>query len=357
MSKHQRILSGGGWENLNKLLEEAGVVRPFLLCGKSFDRLPCAAWPVAGAPRFNGISPNPDIADVRRAIAAFAASGCDGIVAVGGGSAMDTAKGVKAFLHAPAGEELHSAVSDTGIPLIAVPTTAGSGSESTPFAVLYENGVKYSVAHESLLPGFVLLDGSLLASLPVYQKKCTLLDALCQALESHWSRKATEESRRLAEAAVAGILPEIDAYLAGDSAAAQRMLEASNLAGQAIQRTTTTAAHAMSYKLTGLYGIPHGHAVAISMAQVWQYFLHNGDDALQRELDTLGRLLGGQNGADGLARYTQLLRRLDIAAPAIAPQDIDLLVASVNPQRLGNSPMPLDAAVLKSLYTQLATAV
>ena len=345
----QVIVRGGGRENLNKLLEEAGVRRPFLLCGKSFRHLPCADWEIAAAPRFDDIRPNPDIADVRRAIAAFRASGCDGLAAIGGGSAIDTAKGVKAFWQTEPGNELRGEIADTGLPLIAVPTTAGSGSESTAGAVLYENGVKYSAAHPSLRPGWVLLDGTLLKTLPEYQTKCALLDALCQAIESHWCRRATPESRALAEAAIRGILPEIDPYLAGDEASAQRMLEAANLAGQVICVTATTAPHAMSYKLTGLYGIPHGHAVAVCLPRVWRYMAAHGDAALRTELDALTALTGGPDAFDAL------LKKLGIAPPTVRAEDIGLLVASVNPQRLNNNPLPLDAAALHALYAGLAS--
>ena len=348
-SDPQRILCGGGQDSLNTLLEEAGVRRPFLLCGKSFRRLPCADWPIASAPRFDDIRPNPDIADVRRAAAAFRASGCDGLLAVGGGSAIDVAKGVKAFWKTESGRELRGEITDTGVPLIAVPTTAGSGSESTAGAVLYENGVKFSAAHPSLLPGCVLLDGALLATLPVYQKKCTLLDALCQAIESHWAKKATLESRALAEAAIRAILPDIDAYLAGDAAAAQRMLEAANLSGQAIRVTATTAPHAMSYKLTGLYGIPHGHAVAVCLPRVWRYMAARGDEALQAELNALTALTGGVDA------FEALLKKLEIAPPAVRAEDIETLAASVNVQRLSNNPLPLDAAALRALYADLAS--
>lgn len=330
------------------LMEEAGVRRPFLLCGKSFDGLPCAEWEIASAPRFDEIAPNPDIAGARRAAAAYRASGCDGIVAVGGGSALDTAKGVRAFLNAPEGEELRGPVADDGPTLIAVPTTAGSGSESTPFAVLYENGVKHSVSHPGLKPGYVLLDGALLATLPTYQKKCTLLDALCQALESHWSRKATPGSRVLAEAAVSGILPQIGDYLAGDAFAAQRMLEASNLAGRAIAITTTTAPHAMSYKLTGLYGIPHGHAVAACLPGVWEYMEEYGDRAVRTELMEVRRILGG-----GPEAFRSLLYKLRIAPPTVRMDDLETLVSSVNPQRLSNNPMPLDENALRAIYREM----
>ena len=347
----QRILRGGGEANLNILLEEAGVRRPFLLCGKSFRHLPCAAWKIAASPRFDGVRPNPDTESLGQAIAAFRASGCDGLVAVGGGSALDTAKGVKAFYET--GIDLTTEITPNALPLIAVPTTAGSGSESTHFAVLYQEGVKHSVSHPSLRPAAVLLEGGLLKTLPDYQKKCTFLDALCQAIESHWSRKATPESRALAERAIRELLTARIPYLAGDAQAAQRALEAANLAGQAIDHTTTTAPHAMSYKLTGLYGVPHGHAVALCLPLVWRHMAERGDAAVRRELDCLSGLLGG----DGAETVEGLLREMEMPSPRVRPEDVPLLAASVNAQRLQNNPLPLDGAELRALYAQLASAV
>ena len=344
----QRIEYGHDEEKLNLLCKEAGIRRPFLICGKSFDRLPCAGWAIARAPRFQEIVPNPDIRDVLCARAAFAASGCDGLVAVGGGSAIDTAKGVKAFIDQPEG--FGNPLMPNSLPLIAVPTTAGSGSESTAVAVIYQNGQKQSVSHPSLLPQGALLDGALLSSLPPYQKKCTLLDALCQAIESHWSRRATAESRQVAERAVRGILPAIAPYLAGDGGAAQAMMNAANLAGQAICLTATTAPHAMSYQLTMRYGLPHGHAVAVCLLSVWRFMQAHGDEALLRELDAVAALWGEKDGAAGLAAYANLLRRLDIQPPALRAEDMDFLVSSVNVERLSNHPLALGPEDIRKIY-------
>ncbi|MCL1855754.1 MAG: iron-containing alcohol dehydrogenase, partial [Clostridia bacterium] len=153
--------------------------RPLLVCDSAFDMLgvalPCETV------RFSGFSSNPRYEDVQAGVEAFAEGMCDCIIAIGGGSCIDTAKSIKYF-------------SSAECPIMAVPTTAGTGSEATHFAVLYRGGEKQSVADERLLPEFVVLQPSLLKTLPVYLKKCTMLDALCQAIESWWSKKATPES-------------------------------------------------------------------------------------------------------------------------------------------------------------------
>lgn len=344
----QHIMYGGGEAALMELLTLANAKKPFVVCDGAFDFLPCARWAIAACPRFSDFTANPRLEDVMAGARAFLASGCDAIVAIGGGSAMDTAKCIRAF-YREEGDVLHLPVADTGVPLIAVPSTAGTGSESTHFAVVYQNGVKHSVAAACLRPGFVLLEGELLRSLPLYQKKCTMLDALCQAIESAWSKKSSPESRGLSERAVRGIMRDHAPYLAGDMAAAQRMLMHANLAGQAIDLTTTTAAHAMSYKLTSLYALPHGHAVAVCMLPVWRRL----DAAAEFSgiLSEIGAWMGAANGAE---RFCALLRELGMDAPAIAASDMDALAASVNAQRLSNHPQALGEKDLREMYGEVA---
>lgn len=345
----------GGRAAFEQLLKEANITRPFLVCGKhSFDLLPCREWLPAGTTRFSGFSANPRVEDILLGAELFRASGCDGIVAVGGGSALDSAKCIKLF----GGMEedkigLSQPFTDNHVPLMAVPTTAGSGSESTRFAVVYEKGVKQSVTHDSILPGFVLLDAELLETLPVYQKKCTLLDALCQAIESWWSRKCTGESAFFARRAIADILHALDGYLQGDVEAARLMLRGANRAGQAINITTTTAAHAMSYKLTGLYGLPHGHAVAVCLPKVWRALHAMGDGALHARLDDIARALGQENSLKGAAFMEELLEKLEMHTPAISREDLPVLVDSVNPERLSNCPAVFTKETLHALYASL----
>lgn len=105
-----------------------------------------------------------------------------------------------------------------------------------------------------------------------------MLDALCQGIESWWSVNATEESRKISQKAVAMILENLGGYLSGDQACADNMMIGSNLAGQAINITQTTAAHAMSYKLTSLYKIPHGRAAFVCLPYVWEYMIKNSKD-------------------------------------------------------------------------------
>ena len=309
-----------GFEENKSLLEGKKL---FLVCRGSFDRLDMAEYIKSLDPiRFSGFTPNPKMEEVMDGVEAFRASDCDTILAVGGGSPIDVAKCIKKY-------------SESDVPIIAIPTTSGTGSESTHFAVVYENGNKKSVAAQDLLPETVILEPSTLKNVPEYTRKATMLDALCHAIESHWAKKATDESRAYAEKAITLIKKYKDSYLANEDEGNAGMMEAANLAGQAINISTTTAAHAMCYKITSMYGFQHGHAAAVCLPEVWK---HIDDDA-------------------GITReeFSNLLKELDIEYPISenTEQDIEKLADSVNLQRLSNSPVSFDRNQLVAMYRNI----
>ncbi|MCL1828003.1 MAG: phosphonoacetaldehyde reductase [Oscillospiraceae bacterium] len=304
--------------------------RPLLVCDGAFDSFGID-FP-GEVTRFSDFSPNPIYEDIKAGVKILRKYKCDYIVAVGGGSSIDTAKGIKYYNH-------------TDIPVMAVPTTAGTGSEATHFAALYKNGEKYSVADDRLLPDCVILQPELLKSLPVYQKKCTMLDALCQAIESWWSKKAVSESKAYSQKAVRLIIDNMDDYLKNEAGSNKNMLTASNLAGKAINITTTTAPHAMCYKLTTMYGLPHGHAAALCLPKVWRYM---------GGFDDIAKALGKKKSGEAISFFEQMLRRLEILPPRnISDDDLEILTNSVNIQRLKNNPVRLDKDTIRELYRRI----
>lgn len=158
---------------------------------------------------------------------------------------------------------------------IAIPTTSGTGCESTQFAVVYKEGKKISLDSEELLPNVAILDGNLISSLSDLQKRCTLLDAMCQCIESHWSINSTEESRKYSLTGLKAILSNYEQYLKNDLETNKNMLTGANLSGRAINITRTTAPHALSYVITKEYGVPHGCAVALTIIEFWKHLLSN----------------------------------------------------------------------------------
>jgi len=178
------------YRNIGALLQQAGVTRPFIVCTKSAHRLFIGEYlrSLENAVFFDGFSPNPQYNDIVEGVKLFRECGCDGIVSVGGGSAIDVAKCIKLYCKMPEDAfYLEQPLTDTGIFHITVPTTAGSGSDATRFSVIYYQGEKQSIAHDCIMPDVAVLEPRFLHSLPLYHKKSTMLDALCQAIESLWS--------------------------------------------------------------------------------------------------------------------------------------------------------------------------
>ena len=328
--------------NIAGLLEQMNMRCPMLVCSARMQSDIVGRLGLA-CPVFSGYHANPDLADASAGAEMYRSHGCDGLISVGGGSAMDTAKAVKALLLAGDMEAVKaSRLPEGALPHIAIPGTAGTGAEATPIAVVYVNNEKLSLDHPALLPEAIVLDSTLLDTLPLYHKKACAMDALCQGIESYWAVKATAESRIHAERAILGVLRNLDAYLAGDAAAADAVLEAAYESGCAIRISRTTAAHAMSYQITKRIGPAHGHACMLTLPHLWR---HMGDAPV---LTALNALMGTTNGADLLLCMLAALDMLPDAQPDDAL--LDALAASVNVQRLGNHPEKLTAAQLREIY-------
>lgn len=323
---------------------------PFLGLKSIFDKIPHV--------EFSGFSPNPLYEQVCEGIKLFNGNKCDLIVAVGGGSTIDVAKCIKLFCKMDSRVNyLEQKAFDSGIPLIAVPTTAGTGSESTRHAVIYYNGVKQSISHESIIPNYVVLESSTLKTLPQYQKKCTMLDALCQAIESWWSVSSTEESIIYSKKAIQAIKENWEAYIYDNKEdAAEKIMWAANYAGRAINITATTAAHAMSYKITSLYKFPHGHAVAVCMLEVWGYMLEHIEECIDdRGVEYFKGILAEITAMIDLPYFKIMMEKMGMGYPVADDRDTELevLAKSVNLVRLKNNPVSFSENILKELYGRI----
>ncbi len=334
--------------------------RKFMLVrGESFDSLGVKDFfNQYSHVEFSDFTSNPLYEQVCNGIKLFNSEKCELIVSVGGGSAIDVAKCIKLFCKMnPSINYLKQAPFDSGITLIAVPTTAGTGSESTRHAVIYFEGAKQSVSHRSIVPNYAILEPSLLKTLPLYQKKCTMLDALCQAIESWWSVNSTDESKEYSQKAIKAIMENWEAYIFDNTdAAASNIMKAANYAGRAINITATTAAHAMSYKVTSLYRFPHGHAVAVCMPEVWAYIQEHIADCIDsRGCEYLDRTLKQISEIISLEQFKAMLVKMDMRYPEIVDKEADLevLAQSVNPVRLKNTPIVLTIDVLREMYRRI----
>jgi alcohol dehydrogenase class IV len=351
----QKILQGTN--QLDSLLQK--YQNPLIVHGKAYEQ--CDIFRQIDQRKhaeFIGFSSNPTYEQICDGVAAFRQGCHDAIIAIGGGSAIDVAKCIKLFWKMDDSMNyLEQPKRDTGIPLIAIPTTAGTGSESTQHAVLYYKGEKQSISHESILPDYAILIPETLDSLPVYQRKCAMLDALGQAIESWWSVASTKESIAYSYKALELIRTYWKEYIDFNSDTAKaNILLAANYAGCAIHMTATTAAHAMSYKITSMYGLPHGHAVALCLSAVWRYMEeHTEQCADKRGAMYLKQVLCDISMVFPRQDYEELLKDLQIHRPISESKerDMELLVKSVNQTRLANNPIYLEETVLWHLYEEI----
>ncbi len=373
----QKVIRGrDSIRQAGEMADRLGICRPLIVGSKHLTPRLKQFLPM-DAPVFSGYHPNPDLSDAEAGVRLYQEAGCDGLISIGGGSAMDTAKAVKAWLsagsyealkrgafHFPEAESLTpekiaspQALKDRAlrqrgrafVPHLAIPGTAGSGAEATAAAVVYEKGKKLGVSHPALLPEGVILDAALLDSLPDYHKKSSALDALCQGIESYWAKAATEDSRVHAFLAFQGVLDNLKAYLAGDPHAAEQMMDASYQSGKAIFHTRTTAAHAMSYQITQRMGLAHGHACAMTLPVLWDLLTENEETrAMMAEL--AGRMrLGDPSMGSRLIRGMML--EMDMPLPERPTEEmLDALTDSVNPERMGNHPMALSREQIRAVY-------
>ena len=298
---------------------------------------------------FDRVEANPSVSTVNRIQKLYLDSGCRGFIAIGGGSPMDAAKAAAARVVRPGtslGQMAGLLKVGRAIPLvIAVPTTAGTGSETTIAAVITDDEThhKYALMDLHLVPKYAVLDPEMTRELPPKITSTTGMDALTHAVEAYlcWTYN-TRESIRLAEEAVCGIFRYLErAYRdGGDMEARTQMLIASYKAGFAFTRAGVGNVHAIAHTLGGLYNTPHGLANAVILPIV----LEDYGAAAEKKLAHLAELTGlCSAGTDGdkarafIGEIRAMNRRMDIPTgfrhirEADIPQMVKWALAEANP--------------------------
>ena len=305
---------------LSRILGTEKARRVFLVTGKTSYELSGAQEALEAllkdyeVTRFYDFSASTGLDDIRKGVAVFKQFPPDIVIAVGGGSVMDMAKSINILAEHDEPFEAFITGEKTllrrGKPLIAIPTTAGSGSEATHFAVVYIEKQKYSLAHEWMLPNYAIVDPQFTFKLPPRITASTGIDALSQAIESFWSVKATEESKMYSRKAISLASASLaEAVNSPTPRARAAMSEAAYLAGKAINIAKTTACHAISYPLTAYFGIPHGHAVGLTLPQMFLYNAEVMDGDLLRDLMNA---LGVQTPKEGAEFLENLMRDIGL---------------------------------------------
>ena len=266
---------------------------------------------------FDGVTPNPELDLLDRIATGLRSEGITGIIALGGGSVLDTAKAISVALPSDLEAPLDMVLRQgrphqwkSRIPVVVIPTTAGTGEEVTPFATVWdsENKKKYSVSGEMVYPAHALLDPKLTLSLPRNETLYTGLDTISHALESLWNKNRTPVSEALALKALTLANEALPAVLnqPGSLHFREIMQQAAMLAGLAISRTRTAIAHAISYPLTMRFAVPHGLACSFTLPKIIEHYVpYEKDGAVKHALIATLPMLEGLKLNDEMAAFTK----------------------------------------------------
>ncbi|GAV43009.1 iron-containing alcohol dehydrogenase [Streptomyces acidiscabies] len=353
-----RIVFGAGTlDRLGPLTRELGE-RPLLVTGRSAGRkygyLERALASLGGAVHFDGVSPNPTCVEVEQAAEVARKHGCDVVVGLGGGSPLDAAKAVAAVLGTgrPATELIGSTLSpaDPVVPIVAVPTTAGSGSEVTKGAIVTDTVRRFrsGIRGDALTPRIAVIDPELTATVPRHVRTETAFDAFAHAVEGFVARRSDPLSQALAVQALELITEHTD----DDSRAGREALSlAALLGGINVARASTCLPHRLQQAMGALpdLGISHGRGLAVVYPAWLRHTEHHAPDDFGR----LARLLGTSSVGEAVGAF---LERTSLASRlrdhGVSRGDLGALLDGVT-GNLDNDPRPdVDAEYLRMLYEE-----
>ncbi len=300
---------------------------------------------------FDGVEPNPGIANCRAAAKAARAFKADFIVGIGGGSPLDAAKAVALLARNELADEaiFKGDYPNAALPIVAVPTTAGTGSEVTQYAILTNDAIesKSSISWDGCFPTLAFLDSSYTVSLPRGTAVNTALDALSHAVEGYLALKSDAWSRAIAYEALrvfGNALPRLaDGY--NDEDLRSELLLAANMAGVVIAQTATTIVHAMGYSLTYFKGIDHGRANGLLLAPYLDFIVEARPQGVREVLDALG--------CRDVGRFAELLGSLLGERESISQDEIRKFSAiAIKTKHVVNTARGTGKADIESLYAK-----
>lgn len=299
------------------------------------------------------IASNPTQKDIITSLSKIGNRKVDVIIAIGGGSSIDLAKGISAFHSIEKNntytiEEITDSIKNKKyrnsefIDIVAIPTTAGTGSEVTQWATIWDEDKrgKFSIDDPMLKPKLAIIVPELTLSMPVKMTLSTGLDAMCQAVESYWAKHTNPIVQEMAYRAVELVIKNLREAVDKPHSinAREELCKASVLAGLAFSQTRTTACHSISYPLTMLYGVPHGLAASITLDAVGNinkgYFKND-----EKLFDLFSEYGGIMNWIDMVCKG---IIRMRLSAFGITLEDIPIIADNAfTAGRMDNNPVDL----------------
>ena len=299
---------------------------------------------------FFQVKPDPSVELSAKGTALVQAFRPDTVIALGGGSAMDCAKAMVYFSGLP-------------VQFVAIPTTSGSGSEVTDFAILTHDGVKHPLIDGKLQPDLAILDGNLLHSLPKSLIADAGYDVVAHALESYVATGAGAVSRALARDAFSVVLQRLPASFGGDTAARLPVHQAATMAGMAFSQSGLGLCHALAHTLGGRFHLPHGRLNAILLPAVVE--ANSPANALYAEL-ARGAGLGGSADAVAVRNLKNALIRLrkelllpaTLAQAGVSPQQVKqaaeaLVKTALEDPCCATNPVRVDSNMVRNILQQV----
>ncbi|MGC8971561.1 MAG: iron-containing alcohol dehydrogenase family protein [bacterium] len=335
--------------------------KPLIVCGKTsakksgaIDRAINSLSKQGITPEvFDKVNPEPEVGDVEMGVEIAKSFGADVIIGIGGGSPMDVAKGIAVCLKigkpitALKGEEIKES-----LPVVNIPTTAGTGSEVTRFAVFTDPTIKekFVVRGPGIVPKVAIIDPSLTYSMPPNVAASSGIDALSHAIESYMSNRSTLTTDMLAISAIDFINKYLEESVnTGNPSAREKIAYASFWAGMSFNNSSVVLVHAMSRPLGAFFHIPHGVSNGILLPYIVRFNASNIGD----KLDTLRKILG----KDPWDRIWELLERINLPTKIsqVVKEEIDfapLVEQVLNNASTFNNPRPVSREDVFRLYKE-----
>ena len=307
---------------------------------------------------FDQVSPNPTQEDILKGIQFVGNTEIELVIALGGGSVLDAGKTLAILLKNPGSLDEYlkgeRKITNRGIPVIAIPTTAGTASEVTSWATIWdmEQKRKYSLSHQWMFPEYAIVDPALTVPMPPSLTAMTGLDALTHAIESCWSISAQPISDVFALRAIRLVRNNIQKACdePKNMIARTNMALASLFAGLAFNNTRTAACHSLSYPMTFHFDIPHGLAVSITLKEVIKYNHRIVPEKVEQIVEEFG-----ESSVEGFIKAIGELM-VSIGRPTklrdlkLREEDLNVLIKdSINPERMKNNPANLTEVDIRTI--------
>lgn len=305
---------------------------------------------------FDGIENNPSMESVTAAAGLAKAENVDFVIGIGGGSPIDASKAIAVLARNPemAVEDLFSNQFTKALPVVAIPTTAGTGSEATPYSVLLskEKQTKLSFGKECTYPAYALLDAKYTYSLPAEFTISTAVDAFTHVFEGYLAKRSTSISEQFSLEGMEKFGECIPALLRNEytEEVREKLMYVSLLGGIVISQTGVTIAHGMGYCYTYFHQIPHGKANGLLMKAYIELNQNAAGSKIDRSMEAMG--------LEGVEDFTEKLERLLGKAPTLTDADVDFYTKQTLMQRgsIANTPEELDEEKIHSLWERVKNA-